>query len=375
MNKTSFPLRGHTIILLRLCLSAFLLIAAGNMHAIKAGSPANEPVRIGLLIQEKESLAARQGAEMAISMANKKGGFKGRPFQLFTKDMEGPWGTGSRMAVDLIWEDKVWALIGSHDGRNAHLVEQAATKSMVVFISAWSSDPTLSQAFVPWFFNVVPNDRQQADALINEIHNRQKIATIAVISDKNYDNGMALKYFIQSSRSIAKANPLQFQVEDYAADLNKLAAQIKKTGAGCVVIFCTPSTSLKLVRVMKQKAAGLPLFGTLSILNENELKEPEIKECADVFWVPHGVYTGAGNQMFRNAYFKKYGKMPGLVASYAFDATSALVEAIKTAGVSDREKIQEALYKIRFDGVTGMVQFDEKGNRTGKPIVSTIRFN
>ena len=46
--------------------------------------------------------------------------------------------------------------MGSHDGRNAHLVEQVATKSQVVFLSAWASDPTLSQAFVPWFFSCVP---------------------------------------------------------------------------------------------------------------------------------------------------------------------------------------------------------------------------
>jgi len=62
------------------------------------------------------------------------------------------------------------ALFGSHDSRNAHLVEQAATKSQVVFVSAWSGDPTLSQAFVPWFFNCVPNDYQQVASLIEEIY-------------------------------------------------------------------------------------------------------------------------------------------------------------------------------------------------------------
>jgi branched-chain amino acid transport system substrate-binding protein len=359
--------------LYRLCISVFLMLATGNLYTVQGGNPVSEPVKIGLLVQEKTSLAAIQGSEIAISIANKNGGFKGRPFQLLTKDMEGPWGTGSRMAVDLIWEDNVSALIGSHDGRNAHLVEQAATKSIVVFISAWSSDPTLSQAFVPWFFNVVPNDRQQAEALINEIHSRRKITSIVVISDKIYDNSMALKYFLQSSRSSAKINPIEFQVEEYAANLYNLADLIKKTKAECVVMFCTPATSLKLVRAMKQRAVSLPLFGPLSILNENELNENELKECDNALWIPNDLYTGTGNQMFRNSYFKKYGKMPGLVASYAFDATSMLIEAIKMAGVTDREKIQDALYKIRFDGATGLVQFDEKGNRTGKGVVSTIQ--
>ena len=136
-------------------------------------SQKTETINIGLLVQDKSSLAAKQSAELAIKMANNDGGINGCQIQLLTKDMEGPWGTGSKQAIKLVFEDKVWALLGSHDGRNAHLVEQAATKSIVVFISAWSSDPTLSQAFVPWFFNCVPNDRQQADAMTEEIFNKK----------------------------------------------------------------------------------------------------------------------------------------------------------------------------------------------------------
>src|SRR5512133_3912397 len=115
MNQFSIHLRRRITLFHRLCILVFLILAAWNVYAVKEVKPANEPVKIGLLIQEKTSLAAIQGAEMAISIANKNGGFKGRSFQLLTKGMEGPWGTGSRMAVDLIWEDNVSALIGSHD--------------------------------------------------------------------------------------------------------------------------------------------------------------------------------------------------------------------------------------------------------------------
>ena len=115
-------------------------------------------IKIGLLIPGSKSIAAVQGAELAVREANEHGGLNGQYFQLVVRSMEGPWGTGSKQVVDLIFNEKVWALLGSHDGRNAHLAEQAATKSATVFVSAWSGDPTLSQAFVPWFFNFVPNN-------------------------------------------------------------------------------------------------------------------------------------------------------------------------------------------------------------------------
>jgi ABC-type branched-subunit amino acid transport system substrate-binding protein len=43
-----------------------------------------------------------------------------------------------------------------------------------------------------------------------------------------------------------------------------------------------------------------------------------------------------------------------------------LIEAIRQSGNSDREMIQNSLKNIRFNGVTGPIQFDDKGNRLGK---------
>ena len=154
-----------------------------------------DTIKIGLLIPDNKSLAARQGAELAIRKANQKAGSNGNHFSLVVKSLEGPWGTGSKQAVSLIFDDKVCAIMGSCDGRNAHLVEQACTKARVVFLSAWSGDPTLSKAFVPWFFNCVPNDLQQSDSFIEEIYKKRKLKRIAIIIDNSYDSELCRREF------------------------------------------------------------------------------------------------------------------------------------------------------------------------------------
>lgn len=370
MRKYSLHFKAQTVRKICLCLLIFFI--GFHLHAVHPTAKAiKEPVKLGLLVQDKTSVSAIRGAEIAISLANKNGGLKGRPFQLLTKSMEGPWGTGSKMAVDLIWEDEVWALIGSHDGRNAHLVEQAATKSIVVFVSAWATDPTLAQAYVPWFLNVVPNDIQQADALIQEIHNLRKYTKVAIISDKVYDSSQSLKYYLQRLKKNVKSNPFQYRFEDYSANPGGLADQLKSARAQCVLIFCSPTNTLKITRSLKQNRISVPLYGTIAVFNENELKEAEIKELAGVLKTAHNEKKGGSYTLFQDLFFKKYGIYPGLVASYAFDATSVLINAIKTAGDSDRQKIQDALYKLSFDGVTGTVRFDQNGNRIEKLVVSS----
>jgi branched-chain amino acid transport system substrate-binding protein len=331
-----------------------------------------EPLKIGLLIQDNASLAAKQGAELAIKMANVKRGSNGRPFQLITKNMEGPWGTGSKQAVDLIFENEVWALLGSHDGRNAHLVEQAATKSTVVFISAWSSDPTLSQAFVPWFFNCVPNDRQQADELIEEIYNKRKFTRVATIADNTYDSNQAVKIFLKNVKLSGKNEPVNFLYDNYITDLDILANQIIQAKVNCIVLFCEPSASLKIVRLMRQRKMNQPVFGSLSILNENKLSGKELQEFDHMLFVPTGNWTGSKNLAFRQEYQKLFGKMPGMVAAYAFDGMNLLIEAIRISKSPDLAKIKQALSQIRYEGVTGPIRFDAKGNRDGNFAVMKI---
>ena len=82
--------------------------------------------------------------------------------------------------------------------------------------------------------------------------------------------------------------------------------------------------------------------------------------------VPAGEWPEAENQIFRQEFEKKYGNMPGMVASYSYDCMNVLIEAIRQAGNSDREMIQKSLKNIHFNGVTGPIQFDDKGNRIGK---------
>ena len=325
----------------------------------------NESVKIGLLIADNKSLEARQGAEMAISIANKSGGFNGLPFQVEVRSMEGPWGTGSNEAVNLIFEEKVWAILGSHDSRNAHLVEQVTTKVRIVFLSSWATDPTLSQAFVPWYFSCVPNDNQQAEALIEEIYNKVNMNKIGAIADDSYDSKLALKSFVKKAIAAGKPYPLQFFYNSFTDDFNNLLDQIIKSEVDCIVLFGHKASSKKIIQQMRQKNMNQPVFGTLNVSGENELSDQELKSFGNVALVTSGHRFLSESNPFIENYQRTYGVIPGPAAAFAYDGMNLIIEAIKEAGL-DRDKIQEYLLTMNYAGVTGIIKFDEKGNRLGK---------
>ena len=153
-----------------------------------------DTIKLGLLIPDKQSVAAKHGAELAIINANKDRS-NAHYYVLEVRDMEGPWGTGSKVMVDLVFDEKVWAVVGCVDGRNSHLAEQVSAKSHVIFLNTLSGDPTLSKAFVPWYFSCVPNDIQNAIMLTEELLSRKTKGKIAVVTESGYDTEMASENF------------------------------------------------------------------------------------------------------------------------------------------------------------------------------------
>lgn len=353
--------------LLKLFLPFCLIFAVSvfiflNSQALPQPRVNIKTIKIGLLIPDNKSLAAKRGAEMAIRKANERGGFNGQPFQMVVRSMEGPWGTGSKVAVNLIFDEAVWAILGSHDGRDAHLVEQVATKVRIVFLSAWAGDPTLSQAFVPWYFSCVPNDLQKAEILIEEIYNRRKFTKVATIYENSYDSNLAAKSFLKKTISIGGKDILQYSYEIGHLKFNDLLEQIKKADVDCIILFGSPLSSLKIVQEMQSKKMKQAIFGTLTLLDENAISDWKIQNYESVIFASSGYWLNPKGLAFENEYHRLYGIMPGPVAAYAYDGMNLIIQGIINAGL-DRDKIQKALMEIKFEGVTGAIQFDTKGNR------------
>ena len=328
-----------------------------------------EEVKIGLLIPDKNALAAKNGAELAIRVINKTS--SNVKFSLVVHTMEGAWGAGADEAVKLIFDDKVAAIVGSHDGRNAHLVEQACTKSGVVFLSAWTGDPTLSQAFVPWFFNVAPGNTIQAEVLTGLVFKNSKTVKTALITDQEYDSKSVSKSFLHCIKQQRITDPVKFEITSSNNNLPSIIDDIKKQNITKIVFFANTANTEQLVSLMQKNSMKVEVFAPLIILNENQVPVKELKVFEGIQAISSKHWVGAEAEKFRIDYKTLSGTQPGCVAAYAYDAVKILAEVIISAG-TERESIQKALLSTPFKGVTGEFRFDKMGNRIGNITVIKI---
>jgi branched-chain amino acid transport system substrate-binding protein len=343
-------------------LSVFFLVSSKEARALQYQNGPNESVKIGLLIADSTSIEARNGAELAIKEVNEQGGINGRRIKLITRSLEGVWGSGSREVVDLVFNEDVWAILGSHDGRNAHLVEQVIAKTRVVFLSAWASDPTLSQAYVPWYFSAVPNDIQQAKALIEEVYTHRKHEKVVVVLNHSYDSKMAWQSLKNEINISGKAQPRALFYDQTQDNFKDIIAEIRNTKATAIIVMGKPPQSWNFIDQLRLNSNDLPIFGNLSILGEGVFSERQIKAYDQIILMGSEKWLNVNSLSFRNRYFKEYNGTPGAAAVYAYDGMKVLINALETSKLN-REKIRESMMKNELQGFSGTLRFDERGRR------------
>ncbi|MFQ5641328.1 MAG: ABC transporter substrate-binding protein, partial [bacterium] len=230
----------------------------------RRGTEPAETVKVGLLLQNQQQagLAARRSAEMAIAEANSKGGYHGRRFELIVRSVDGPWGAGSKEIVNLVFAEDVLAILASLDGRSAHVAEQIVAKGRIALVSAWASESTLTQINIPWFFRCVPDDRQQANALLKEIFPKRGLQRVAAVTAKTYDARMAAAAFSRAAATAGYPRPIELS---YASDQDfpGIFNRIEDDDIEGVVLFGQLSSTAKLVKQMQARGLKQTLFAHL----------------------------------------------------------------------------------------------------------------
>lgn len=327
-------------------------------------------VKAGLLIPDEKRLAAKHGAELAVRQANMKGGYAGFPFELIVKTTSGPWGTSSKKSVSLVFDDEVLAMMGSLDSRNAHLAEQVAAKTKLVFLSAWATEMSLSNAYVPWYFRCVPNEKQQAAALIEEIYFNRNLKKVALIGTDQNDSELAVQTFLKEAKLKIVQTPERFIISASENNPYGILSGIANKKFEAIILIGDNEFASEIIPSLNQLNIDATLFGTFSIIDNQQpktinwsLPENVIVVASDFWFTEKGI-------AFQKEFQKEFGYKPGLAAAYAYDGMNVIIEAVKMAKpsladvIDDREKIIDAFSKMNYKkGVTGDIKFDKNGNR------------
>jgi ABC-type branched-subunit amino acid transport system substrate-binding protein len=298
-------------------------------------------------------------SSLAVEEANRTGGFRGVPFRLIPAWSEDPWGTGVARLARAVYDDSVWAVIGSIDGASTHLAEQVVAKARLTLIAPAGTDKTVNYANVAWMFSCLPSDDRWAKLLAEALEDEIGRHPFTLITTTDHDSRAATVELRGSlnRRGVGPLHHLEFEAG--TEDLGGLAERVTKSDAEAVVILSGPVDTARLVVALRERRDDLALFGGPSV-GRRAFRE-RAGAAADGVRFPLLCDPAAATSEFGRNFESRFGRRADCPTVQAYDATRLLIAAIRDAGLN-RARIRDSVEALSpWPGSAGAVEFGPVG--------------
>ncbi len=321
------------------------------------------------------------GAIMAIEELNSKGitlGGQKVKFQALLEDDGADPKQGTNAAQKLV-DAKVNGVIGHLNSGTTIPASKIYHDAGIPQVSPAATNPKYTQQGFKTAFRVVANDAQLGQALGKYAVNELKAKTLAIIDDRTaYGQGVADEFL----KGVRAANPAIKTVRQYthdkATDFNAILTSIKASRPDIVFFGGMDNVGAPMLRQMQQLGINAKFMGGDGICTTEIIKLAgnalgnDRMVCAEA-----GGVTGEREKTFADfhqRYKKRFNMNVQLYAPYVYDAVHTMVAAMVKADSADPKRYLPELAKIKHEGVTGAIAFDDKGDiRNGALTLYTYR--
>jgi branched-chain amino acid transport system substrate-binding protein len=356
LKTTRNLLAGATIL-------AFAATAFAQEQIVKLGHVA--PMSGGQAHQGRDNA---NGAILAVEELNAKGlviGGKKVKFELLLEDDAADPKQGTAVAQKLV-DAKVNGVIGHLNSGTTIPASRIYYNAGIPQISPSATNPQYTLNGYNTAFRVVANDGQLGGALGKYALNTLKAKKIAVIDDKTaYGQGVA-KEFSKSAKAAGGQLAAPQYTNDKATDFMAILTTIKAEKPDVVFFGGMDDVAGKMLRQMKQLGINAKYMGgdgicstALASLAGDGMTDGQVV-CAEA-----GGVTGPKEKAmddFHARYKKRFNQDVVLYGPYVYDAVMTMATAMKNANSVEPAKYLPALAKIKYEGVTGTISFDAKGD-------------
>ena len=353
--------------------AALALVACGDKEEA-AGGGDTMVVKIGHVGPTSGAIAHlgkdnENGGRMAIEELNAAGmtiGGKKVTFELLAEDDAADPKQGTAAAQKLV-DAKVNGVIGHLNSGTTIPASSIYHDARLPQISPSATNPKYTRQGFDTTFRLVADDTQLGGTLGRYAIETLKGKTVAVIDDRTaYGQGVADE-FEKGVTSAGGTLVAREFTNDKATDFNAILTSIKGKNPDVVFLGGMDAVAGPMLKQMKALGINAKFMGGdgictagLPALAGDGLAD-DMVYCAEAGGVDEA--GKAAMDKFREDFKAKYGAEVQVYAPYVYDAVKLMADAMKRADSVDPAKYLPELAKTSgYQGVTGNISFDEKGD-------------
>lgn len=339
-----------------------VIVVVGIWYGVTRKPAEKEPIKIGGLFgltgfSNVWGIHEKNAAQLAIDDINEKGGIDGHRIQFIVEDTQSDPTYTVTAAMKLISVDNVSVIIGPTWAQFFEVVAPVAEKNKVVLLGASGVSATGEDLGV-YSFSMRPPAGFDGEP-VAELAQRKGAKNVAVVFEQNAYAIAVSNHFKDKAKELGLEIKYAFGKNpadtDYRTDLIK----IKNANVDFVYVVFADSNQYPVI--MKQaKELGLKsIFAVDPAVSGINIQEHQ-KVLEGVYFAD---YKPA--EEFVERYKTEFQLDPSPSAAWAYDAVQIVAKIIKEQKEATSEAIRGGLNELHnYQGVSGIVSFDNKGYRT-----------
>ncbi len=316
----------------------------------------------------------RRAVELAFKEANNSEEVlaAGYEFVLRAEDDQADPKQAVNVANLLAGDADVVGVIGHFDSEStmpASPVYEDAGMAMVTV----SSDPQITSRDMRVVNRIVARDDAQGSYAGSLVLEDLGFDRVAVIDDSTpYGQGLTEEFVLEFER-LGGTVVAREQIQTLEVDFEPLITRLSIIEPQAIYYAGAHTEGGLISEQMGDAGLNVPLIGGDAVFSDEYIQvagEGNAEgDVATTLGLP--LEQQARGQDFLAAYEAEYGVSPEAYDSYAYDAAVIFVNAVLEAG-PDRAAVSDAVRNGSFDGVTGIIEFDENGDNK-QQIISAYR--
>jgi branched-chain amino acid transport system substrate-binding protein len=348
---------------------AKLAIVAVALAVAGCGPQSSGDIKIGHVAPLTGAIAHlgkdnENGARLAVEQANAAGiklGGKSVKFVLVGEDDQADPKTGTTVAQKLV-DEKVNGVVGHLNSGVTIPASAIYHQAGIPMITGSATNPKLTEQGFKEVFRIVGRDDQQGPAIASYLAAQTKPKVVAVIDDATaYGEGIANEVEKTLKAAGAKVLPRE-KGTDKTTDWKAILTKLRGEDPDAVFYGGMDATGGPLIK--QGRELGLKaVFAFGDGACTDKMKELAGNAAEGLLCSQAGIPPQAASPKFLEAYKKRFNVDPILYAPFTYDAANLIIEAMKQADSADPAKYLPALHKISYNGATGSISFDAKGDR------------
>jgi branched-chain amino acid transport system substrate-binding protein len=330
------------------------------------------------------------GATMAIDDANAAGGYGGKPFRLITHNdydnwqlsgvanPDSPkdsaiWGAASNDAVRMIYDDKVWAIFGSISSDSTHIALRLTLKAETPIVNSASTDPTIPETIIPWYFTDIQDDRVQGYTLARHIYTELGLKRVAILRINDRYGRFGVLKFRDASRRLGHPVVIEQKFMRGDTDFRRELRIIQDSRVDAIVVWADIGPTAAILQQMRELGMKQRVFGSHRTIGDELIRiaGPAAEGFEAVY--PYDPSRSDPRWLdFQARYEARFHEKPDHFAALAYDAMQILLDAICRAGLN-KGRIRDALTGVTsWKGVTGDMVFDPNCKNIAPMYLATV---